>query len=432
MTSNQISKKPRYNLNLVLQETGIKADTLRAWERRYQLPSPERSEGGHRLFSDFDIATVKWLLSKQNEGIRISQAVDLWRQIEEEGQNPLEILIPRREQTAPSITSDQNNRTLTELQSDWVAACLEFNETKAEHVIARAFAQFPLEMVCTDLIYPGLAEVGNLWFQDQVSVQQEHFASELAARKIQALISAAPQPIHHQRILVGCPPSEHHTLSALMVTLLLRYRGWDVLYLGGNLPTAQLLDTIVVTTPDLVILTASQLSTAATLLDTVNLLQDQAVPVVFGGWIFNQVDQLASFIPGYFAGQTLSAAIPRIEEIIQYPRSGGENKPRPTPFSSTISIFTKKKSAIENQALEFLTGSLGNNLPITYFQGTNEFLGQGIMAALALGDLKLLDFDLDWVKELLKNLGLSHDLLPDYLRAYSSAVNTHLGDQGKT
>lgn len=150
MTSNQISKKPRYNLNLVLQETGIKADTLRAWERRYQLPSPERSEGGHRLFSDFDIATVKWLLSKQNEGIRISQAVDLWRQIEEEGQNPLEILIPRREQTAPSITSDQNNRTLTELQSDWVAACLEFNQTKAEHVIARAFAQFPLEMVCTD------------------------------------------------------------------------------------------------------------------------------------------------------------------------------------------------------------------------------------------------------------------------------------------
>lgn len=282
------------------------------------------------------------------------------------------------------------------------------------------------------LIYPGLAEVGNLWFQDQVSVQQEHFASELAARKIQALISAAPQPIHHQRILVGCPPSEHHTLSALMVTLLLRYRGWDVLYLGGNLPTAQLLDTIVVTTPDLVILTASQLSTAATLLDTVNLLQDQAVPVVFGGWIFNQVDQLASFIPGYFAGQTLSAAIPRIEEIIQYPRSGGENKPRPTPFSSTISIFTKKKSAIENQALEFLTGSLGNNLPITYFQGTNEFLGQGIMAALALGDLKLLDFDLDWVKELLKNLGLSHDLLQDYLRAYSSAVNSHLGDQGKT
>ena len=97
MTPNQISKRPRYNLNLVLQETGIKADTLRAWERRHQLPIPERSAGGHRLFSDFDIATIKWLQSKQNEGMRISQAVDLWRQIEGEGQNPLETLVSVQE-----------------------------------------------------------------------------------------------------------------------------------------------------------------------------------------------------------------------------------------------------------------------------------------------------------------------------------------------
>jgi len=85
-----ISNIPRYNMNLVLRETGLKADTLRAWERRYQLPQPERTQGGHRLFSDYDIATIKWLQSRLMEGMRISKAVDLWRETESLGTNPLE------------------------------------------------------------------------------------------------------------------------------------------------------------------------------------------------------------------------------------------------------------------------------------------------------------------------------------------------------
>ncbi len=66
MTEQTISKDPRYNLSYVIQETGIKADRLRAWERRYQLPQPQRTEGGHRLFSEYDIQTIKWLMARQN------------------------------------------------------------------------------------------------------------------------------------------------------------------------------------------------------------------------------------------------------------------------------------------------------------------------------------------------------------------------------
>ena len=85
-----INKKPVYNLNLVLQETGIKADTLRAWERRYNLPQPERTEGGHRLFSEYDIETIKWLIARQEDGMRISRAVDLWNNILRGGEDPLQ------------------------------------------------------------------------------------------------------------------------------------------------------------------------------------------------------------------------------------------------------------------------------------------------------------------------------------------------------
>ena len=66
-----------------------KPDTLRAWERRYGLPQPKRTAGGHRLYSQRDIDTLKWLVARQNEGMSISRAVELWNRLKEEGQDPL-------------------------------------------------------------------------------------------------------------------------------------------------------------------------------------------------------------------------------------------------------------------------------------------------------------------------------------------------------
>jgi MerR family transcriptional regulator, light-induced transcriptional regulator len=84
-----ITQTPTFNLKAVTQETGINPDTLRAWERRYGLPQPERTAGGHRIYSQHDIALLKWLLARQEEGLSISRAVDLWRKLKTEGQDPL-------------------------------------------------------------------------------------------------------------------------------------------------------------------------------------------------------------------------------------------------------------------------------------------------------------------------------------------------------
>ena len=75
MPANQ--QEPTFNLKVVVQETGLKPDTLRAWERRYGLPQPHRTPGGHRLYSQRDIDTLKWLVARQNEGMSISRAVKL-------------------------------------------------------------------------------------------------------------------------------------------------------------------------------------------------------------------------------------------------------------------------------------------------------------------------------------------------------------------
>src|SRR5512133_2753216 len=90
-----INTTPAFNLKVVLKETGIAADTLRAWERRYGLPMPQRSAGGHRLYSQRDIEIVKWLMKRQAEGLSISRAVDLWKEQLVSGSDPLAGSVPQ-------------------------------------------------------------------------------------------------------------------------------------------------------------------------------------------------------------------------------------------------------------------------------------------------------------------------------------------------
>ena len=70
---------PIYNLKAVIKEVGLSPATLRAWERRYGLLKPQRSPGGHRLYSRQDIEMLKWLVERQNEGLSISSAVEMWK-----------------------------------------------------------------------------------------------------------------------------------------------------------------------------------------------------------------------------------------------------------------------------------------------------------------------------------------------------------------
>src|SRR5512135_2675304 len=84
-----LSQTASYNLKAVLQETGIGADTLRAWERRYGLPKPQRTPGGHRLYSQRDIHLIKWLVARQADGLSISRAVKRWNELVEAGEDPL-------------------------------------------------------------------------------------------------------------------------------------------------------------------------------------------------------------------------------------------------------------------------------------------------------------------------------------------------------
>lgn len=180
-----------YNLKAVVQETGLKPDTLRAWERRYGLPDPDRTSGGHRLYSERDIDILKWLLARQDEGLSISRAVALWRSIIDEGENPLETMrIDSAEsEPLPIIVGE----TLNQLRDAWIDACLEFDEQTAETILSQALALYPAETVCFDILQAGLSTIGRQWYEGETTAQQEHFASALALRRLNTIMAMSPR-----------------------------------------------------------------------------------------------------------------------------------------------------------------------------------------------------------------------------------------------
>ena len=212
---------PTFNMKVVVQETGLKPDTLRAWERRYGKPNPQRTDGGHRLYSQYEIDMLKWLIERQDEGLSISHAVELWEQIKARQEDPF-VMHPLPGSEQVPFTTAVTGDSVRQMRATWLSACLEFDEQHAQHIIAEAFAVLPLETVCFEILQKGLHAIGDGWYAGTITVQQEHFASALAVRHLESLLTAAPLPTRDGRILIACPPLEQHTFSPLLLTVLPR------------------------------------------------------------------------------------------------------------------------------------------------------------------------------------------------------------------
>ncbi len=416
---------PTFNLKAVVRETGLKQDTLRAWERRYGIPQPERTSGGHRVYSQRDIDVLKWLVARQNEGLTISRAVDLWHRLEAEGQNPLNAVAtpepPVVTSTIPEALGHGSN--IEAMRSDWIESCLKFDEIRAEQTLAQAAALYSPEIVCTQFLQKGLAYIGQQWFEGKATVQQEHFASTLAVRRLEALIAASSGPTRPGRVLVACPPEELHVFSLLMATFLLRRNGWDTMFLGANVPVSHLEETISVVKPGLVVLAAQQLYTAATLLQTAQVLQTANIPVAFGGQPFNQLPELRNRIPGYFLGEQLDQVSQVVQQALAKTLPVPQTSPIPDSYKKALGHYRDRQPLIESAVWEAIDHTDFPHVTLSYW---NFIISRNIVGALTLGSMAYLDEDQTWTRDMLLNHNRSQAALHQYLASYAQAAHSQL------
>lgn len=417
-----VKNLPTYNLKAVIHETGLTPATLRAWERRYGLLKPQRSPGGHRLYTQDEIEMLKWLVARQSEGLSISHAIDLWR-----NQDQASLTVPRAG-VAKKPDALPGTGTLDQLRDNWLSACLAFDESTAELALSKALAIATPEVVCSEVLQKGLAELGEGWYKGIVSVQQEHFASALAVRRLNALFAVAPNPTRSGRVLAACPPGEEHDLALLMVAFILRWQGWDVVYLGANVPLTRLDTTLQATNPGLLLSVAQTLPGAAALTELADYVNRRGVALAYGGGIFNKIPALTGRIPGHFLGYDMHAVPQVVERLL----SRRPEVPIPQPLSVGYAIalesFQEKEAHIIASVNQLLRDSA---IVPQHLDEANANLTRAIASALLLGDIHFLDHSVGWLIGFLENYGISNALAGRYYAAYHQSVQEHLGSQAQ-
>jgi methanogenic corrinoid protein MtbC1 len=293
---NQYDDTPVFTIKTVVQETGIPPATLRAWERRYGVLSPGRSEGGYRLYSERDIAILRWLKRQVDADVSISRAVALLEMRRPGGED-------EHRPASPRADLPNGARSPAAVEEELLAALLAFDEPRADALLSEAFAIYPVEQVTEEIMAPTLAEVGERWHHGEATIVQEHFATAVLRRRLNAMFSAYDQPSTGPLAITGAAPAEWHDVGILLVSLALRRAGWRVVYLGQNVPADHLLQEVRKLHPDLVCLSATTREGAADLAQIYERVAELPAPrprLVFGGRAFNMAPELHEAFPGAF------------------------------------------------------------------------------------------------------------------------------------
>ncbi len=334
------SDDPIYNMKAVTQRTGIPAATLRAWERRYKVLEPSRTEGNYRLYSDRDIAILIWLKAQLDAGLSISRAVALLERLRADmdmkapsaaggvppGVVPSGIAIsatPQTSRAAHALHTWMNKpdaataETWDRLKAALHAALTRMDEQVAGVTLAESFALYPVETVCMHIITPCMVAIGQDWFDGKISVVTEHFATAYLMGRLLALLNA--QPVHQGSLaLIGCAPTERHEIGAVMVALLLRRAGYNVRYLGSDIPLVELARAVRELKPRVLAVSAMMSESAQFLLDLPRHLVHEAshTRLVFGGRAFSINHDLAAQLDGSIVATDIVDGIAQIEQLL--------------------------------------------------------------------------------------------------------------------
>ncbi|SDD83380.1 B12 binding domain-containing protein [Paenibacillus sp. UNCCL117] len=217
-----------YSMKRASELLGIPVVTIRAWENRYGVISPNRSSGGHRLLSEEDLAKLSFLKDQiQKNGLKISEAARLLQQSESVPAEPDQEQAPKR-----PISGRSYDGLVDKLYTDLIS----FNALQADKTIDLAFALYDFEETFRCILVPVLYRIGAEWEAGKIAVVQEHFASETIMRRLSALYRVYPVDPDLPAVLAFCPEGERHHLGLLSFSLFLRKRGVNVLYAGPDTP----------------------------------------------------------------------------------------------------------------------------------------------------------------------------------------------------
>jgi MerR family transcriptional regulator, light-induced transcriptional regulator len=231
----EYSPTPKYRIGTVSRLTGLSADVVRVWERRYEAITPKRSDGGSRLYSDADIARLR----------RLRQAVELGHAIGQVARLPeseLDNLSARQRAIVTAKEEEADPYAQTRIR--FLEAINRFDVVVADNEISRAATLYPPRVIVKNIVSPILQEIGERWAHRDFGIAQEHIATNLLRNLLSSLFRLYPPDDAAETIVLATTAGERHEFGILISALIAATRGWRVVYLGTDLPATEIIRTV--------------------------------------------------------------------------------------------------------------------------------------------------------------------------------------------
>jgi len=214
--------------------TGIKAHTIRIWEKRYNVIEPSRTATNIRYYSNDDMRKLVNIASLLNAGMKISKISKL---------------------SADEFNEEINKRLSAGKDEDVIAesyisqlinAGLGFNESSFDKLFSSSILRYGFKDAYIKILLPVLNRIGLLWSTESLNAAQEHFISNLVKQKLYSAIDALPSADSSKPpVVLFLPDFEDHEIGLLMANFMLRQSGRNVIYLGQKVPLINIKDTVV-------------------------------------------------------------------------------------------------------------------------------------------------------------------------------------------
>lgn len=216
-----------YTIKRTAELTGIGLSTLRAWERRYGVVSPSRSEGRYRLYSDADVRALSIMAALVHDGWTAKEAAAETLQRTSGGAAPAAGV-----HLAPGTSDDAVAQGLEDL----LTAAHDLDSSRVAGILDRALEPRDFAQVADSWLMPVLSGVGDAWADGRISTAGEHLVSYAVQRRLAGLYEAGPHITTGPVVVLGLPPGARHELGILAFAVAARQAGLTTAYLGADLP----------------------------------------------------------------------------------------------------------------------------------------------------------------------------------------------------
>ena len=233
-----------FTIKRAAELTGLPVATLRAWERRYGVVAPIRSEGGYRLYDVDALATIRTMRDLVEEGWSPRQAaVEVLRRGEALRARVFEYG-PETGALAGARADGASAGRESAATADFVRAAREMDTSALTAILDDRFARGSFESVVDEWLMPALRAIGDAWASGELSTAAEHLAANAVQRRLATAFEAAAHGALGPHILVGLAPGCRHELGALAFATAARRAGLTVGYLGADLPVQSWIDAV--------------------------------------------------------------------------------------------------------------------------------------------------------------------------------------------